>query len=77
MIATDAAGKTSAPSKPLVVLPAKRPPKLPKIIPDWAFALSTGSRAAASAPRPKAPKIVPDWYWRWQAWHAAPFQIRT
>ncbi len=37
MIATDAAGKVSEPSKPLVVLPSKRPKKLPKTIPRWAF----------------------------------------
>ena len=60
-----------------MVLPAKRPAKLPKIIPDWAFALSDWQESGRVGTRPRAPKIVPDWYWRWQPWHAAPFRIRT
>ena len=44
---------------------SKRPSKLPKIIPEWAFdSVRTGSRAG-SGTRPNAPRIVPDWYWRW------------
>jgi hypothetical protein len=76
VVATDAAGKVSAPSKPLVVLPSKRPPKLPKIIPHWAFALSDWQQNGKSGRRPTAPRIPPDWYWRWYAWHVSPFQIR-
>jgi len=77
VIATDAAGKKSAPSDPLVVVPMNRPKKLPKIIPDWAFALSDWQQSGHTGTRPKAPKIVPDWYWRWQSWYVAPFRIRT
>jgi hypothetical protein len=77
VIATDAAGKASEPSKPLVVLPSKRPSKLPKIIPRWAFALFDWRRAGMFGTRPPAPRIVPDWYWRWEAWHAAPFHFRA
>ncbi|HEY4349107.1 MAG TPA: DUF1906 domain-containing protein [Gaiellaceae bacterium] len=77
IVATDAAGKDSEPSKPLVVLPSNRPPKLPKIIPHWAFELSDWQQGGKVGTRPAAPKIPPDWYWRWYAWHAAPFHIRT
>ena len=50
VIATDSAGKVSEPSKALVVLPSKRPPKLPKTIPRWAFDIfgwQQGGRLAA------------------------------
>jgi hypothetical protein len=76
VIATDAAGKVSAPSKPLVVLPARRPAHLPKIIPQWAYSLSDWQESGRVGERPKAPRIVPDWYWRWQPWHVAPYHIR-
>jgi hypothetical protein len=77
VIATDAAGKTSEASKPLVVLPSKRPSKLPKIIPHWAFELFDWQQSGKTGPRPAAPKIAPAWYWRWYAWEAAPFHVRT
>ena len=77
VIATDSAGKTSEPSKPLVVLPSKRPAKLPKAIPHWAFVLAAWQQGGKSGPRPKAPRIVPTWYWRWDAWYVAPFRIRA
>ena len=76
VIATDAAGKVSEASKPLVVLPSKRPPKLPKVIPHWAFALFAWQQGGKSGPRPTAPKIAPSWYWRWYDWEAAPFHFR-
>jgi hypothetical protein len=76
VIATDAAGKVSEPSKPLVVLPSKRPKKLPKTIPRWAFDLFGWQQGGRNGSRPGAPKIVPDWYWSWAAWHAAPFHFR-
>ncbi len=77
VVATDAAGKSSAPSKPLVVLPSKRPKKLPKAIPKWAFALAAWQQSGKAGTRPKAPRIVPDWYWRWEAWYVAPFHFRA
>jgi Domain of unknown function (DUF1906) len=77
VIATDAAGKVSETSKPLVVLPSKRPPKLPKAIPHWAFALFDWQQNGKTGPRPAAPRIAPAWYWRWYDWHAAPFHIRS
>ena len=64
VIATDAAGKVSEASKPLVVLPSKRPSKLPKVIPQWAFVLFAWQQSGRSGSRPAAPKIVPSWYWR-------------
>jgi hypothetical protein len=76
VIATDAAGKLSEPSKALVVLPSKRPPKLPKALPRWAFDLFGWQQGGRNGPRPAAPKIPPSWYWRWAAWHAAPFHFR-
>jgi Domain of unknown function (DUF1906) len=77
VIATDTAGKASRPSKPLVVLPSKRPAKLPKAIPQWAFALAAWQEGGKAGSRPKAPRIVPNWYWRWEAWYVAPFHIRA
>lgn len=77
IVATDAAGKVSRPSAPVVVLPANRPAKLPKAIPLWAFALFTWQQDGRSGPRPTAPRIVPDWYWTWAAWRAVPFRIRA
>jgi Rv2525c-like, glycoside hydrolase-like domain len=77
VVATDAAGKTSEPSKPLVVLPSRRPKNLPKAIPHWAFELAAWQQGGKAGPRPNAPRIVPAWYWRWEAWYVAPFHIRA
>ena len=77
VVATDLAGKASMPSKPLVVLPSKRPAKLPKAIPRWAFDLAAWQQGGKAGPRPKAPRIVPAWYWRWDSWYVAPFHIRA
>jgi Domain of unknown function (DUF1906) len=76
VIATDPAGKVSEPSKALVVLPSKRPKNLPKTIPRWAFDLFGWQQGGRNGTRPAAPKIPPSWYWRWAAWHAAPFHFR-
>ena len=76
VVATDAAGKKSPPSKPLVIVPARRPAKLPKVVPQWAYDLSDWQEGGRVGTRPRAPRIVPAWYWRWQPWHAAPFRIR-
>jgi len=77
VIATDAAGKVSEPSKSLVVLPSKRPTRLPKALPNWAWELFDWLQGGKAGARPKAPRIVPDWFWRWYDWRAAPFHIRA
>ena len=77
MLATDAAGRTSAPSKPLVILPSKRPPKLPKALPSWAWPLFEWQQGGKVGTRQKAPKILPARYWRWYEWRAAPFHVRA
>jgi hypothetical protein len=77
VIATDAAGKVSEPSKALVFLPSKRPAKLPKALPRWAFDLFNWLQNGKTGTRPAAPRIVPDWFWRWYDWQAAPFHIRA
>ena len=76
VVATDAAGKVSEPSKPLVLIPSKRPSKLPKALPRWSFDLFNWLQNGKAGTRPHAPRIVPDWFWRWYDWRAAPFHIR-
>jgi len=73
VVAFDAAGNESRPSKPVVVLPSARPPKLPKAIPGWAWRLAAWDHHGA---RPDAPKQVPEWFWRWSKWEALPFHLR-
>jgi Domain of unknown function (DUF1906) len=77
VVATDAAGKVSEPSKPLVLLPTKRPKNIPKALPRWAFDLFNWLQNGKDGTRPAAPKIVPQWFWRWYDWAAAPFHIRS
>jgi hypothetical protein len=76
VVAVDAAGNESRPSKPVVVLPSKRPEDTPKAIPAWAWRLYDWQQAGKSGSRPQAPKVVPAWYWRWAAWRALPFHLR-
>jgi hypothetical protein len=73
--AVDLAGNASVASKPVVVLPSKRPAGVPRALPKWAWGLydfqhHKGSRPAA------APHKPPAWYWRWAAWRSAPFRLR-
>jgi hypothetical protein len=75
IVAVDAAGNESRPSKPVVVLPSARPQKLPKAVPAWAWRLLEWQSGRAG-PRPEAPRIVPDWYWRWADWQRLPFHLR-
>jgi Rv2525c-like, glycoside hydrolase-like domain len=77
VIATDAAGKTSEPSKPIVILPSKRPQRLPKALPAWAWPMFEWMQSGKTGNRPKGPKILPSWYWRWYDWRAAPFHVRA
>jgi hypothetical protein len=76
VLATDAAGKTSEPSKPVVLLPTKRPAKIPKALPDWAWNVFEWLQGGRFGDRPKAPRILPAWFWRWYDWRAAPFHVR-
>ena len=76
VVAVDAAGNESRPSKPVVVLPAARPAQTPRAIPAWAWRLAGWQHAGRSGPRPQAPKAVPAWFWRWAAWQALPFRLR-
>jgi hypothetical protein len=73
VLAFDAAGNESRPSKPVVVLPSSRPRKLPKAIPAWAWRLAKWDHRGT---RPDAPKQVPEWFWRWAKWQALPFHLR-
>jgi hypothetical protein len=76
IVAVDAAGNESTPSKPVVVLPSKRPADTPKAIPAWTWRLYDWQEGGKNGARPQAPKIVPAWYWRWAAWRALPFHLR-
>ncbi|HZO95950.1 MAG TPA: glycoside hydrolase domain-containing protein [Gaiellaceae bacterium] len=77
VVALDAAGNASRPSKPVVVLPRARPRDLPKALPRWAWDLFAWQRHGRSGPRPEAaPRVVPTWYWEWSAWRALPFRLR-
>ena len=76
IVAIDSAGNESEPSKPVVVLPTKRPAKIPKAIPAWAFQLFNWQQQGKQGPRPAAPRIVAAWYWQWSTWRAGPFHIR-
>ena len=78
MIATDAAGKTSAPSKPIVILPDEAAAEAPEErSPTGRGRCSSGMQSGKTGNRPKAPKILPSWYWRWYDWRAAPFHVRA
>ncbi len=77
VVATDSSGKASEPSKALVLVPSRRPAKLPKALPRWAWQLFDWLQGGKAGQRPAAPRIVPDWFWRWYDWRAAPFHIRA
>jgi hypothetical protein len=72
----DAAGNASVPSRPIVVVPTKRPTDVPHALPRWAWGLydfqhHKGSRPAA------APRKPPAWYWHWAAWRSAPYRVKA
>jgi hypothetical protein len=73
--ATDAAGNVGKPSRAVVVLPKRRPAKLPRTVPQWAFALYMFQHGAGVRPA-AAPKRPPAWYWLWAGWHALPYRLR-
>jgi hypothetical protein len=73
--ATDAAGNTGKPSKPLVVVPSTKPTGLPRPVPQWAWTLFAFQHQHTGV-RPKTPRPFPDWYWRWAAWRLSPFKVK-
>jgi hypothetical protein len=73
--AIDAAGNTSKPSKPLVVVPSTKPAGLPRPVPRWAWTLFSFQHQHTGV-RPKTPRPFPGWYWRWAAWRLAPFKVK-
>ena len=73
--AVDAAGNTSTPSRALVVVPTKRPPDVPRVLPHWVWGLYDAQHGRGARPA-KAPKRPPAWYWHWAAWRAAPFHLK-
>ena len=73
--AVDAAGNASVPSRPVVVVPKKRPADAPKLLPQWAWALYTWQHHGGTRPA-AAPRKPPAWYWHWAAWRAVPFRLR-
>jgi len=74
--ALDLAGNASVASRPVVVVPAKRPADVPRALPRWAWGLYDFQHG--KGPRPAtAPRKVPAWYWHWAAWRSAPFRLRA
>jgi hypothetical protein len=73
--AIDLAGNASVASKPVVVLPSKRPADVPRALPRWAFGLYDFQHHKGARPA-TAPRKPPAWYWHWAAWRSAPFRLR-
>ncbi len=74
--AVDAAGNVGKPSRPLVIVPTTKPAKLPRPIPQWAWALYTWQHGHRGARPARAPKKPPAWYWTWSTWRATPFRVK-
>lgn len=73
--AIDIAGNAGVASKPVVVVPSRRPADVPRAVPRWAFGLYAFQHH--QGPRPAgAPGKPPAWYWHWAAWRSAPFRVR-
>lgn len=76
VVAVDAAGNRSIPSRAVVVVPVPRPSTAPRAIPAWAWQLLDWQRHGRSGTRPQeAPARPPAWYWRWASWQLAPYRI--
>jgi len=73
--AVDAAGNSGKPSKPLVVLPTRRPAAVPRPLPAWAWTLYDSQHGNGARPA-AAPRPLPQWYWQWAGWRAAPFHLK-
>jgi hypothetical protein len=74
--AVDGSGIYGKPSRPVVVLPTKKPKDTPKVLPRWAWSLLTWQHSGGVRPK-AAPKKLPAWYWHWAAWRLAPFHLRS
>jgi hypothetical protein len=74
--AVDAAGNAGKPSQPIVVVPAKKPVKLPRPVPHWAWQLFAFQHEHTGV-RPKTPRPFPSWYWDWAAWRLQPFRLKA
>src|SRR5205823_433182 len=74
--AADLAGNASIASKAVVVVPAKRPTDVPKVLPRWAWQLYASQHGSGSRPT-AAPHKLPAWYWHWAAWRSAPDRSRN
>ena len=73
--AVDLAGNASVPSKPVVVVPAKKPTDTPRPVPQWAWQLYSWQHGSGSRPA-TAPRKPPAWYWHWAAWRSAPYFVK-
>jgi hypothetical protein len=73
--AVDTAGNAGKPSRPIVVVPTKRPADAPKVLPRWAFGLYASQHGTGNRPG-STPKKLPAWYWHWAAWRLAPFHLK-
>ena len=76
ILAVDAAGNSSAPSKPMVVVPARHPAGVPERVPAWAWRLFAWQQHHHAGQRPATPRPLPAWYWHWAAWRLQPFRLR-
>ncbi len=74
--AIDLAGNASIPSRPVVVMPVKRPADVPRALPGWVWKLYDFQHHVGSRPA-TAPRKPPAWYWHWSAWRAAPYRVKT
>jgi hypothetical protein len=74
--AVDLAGNASVASRAIVVVPSKRPPDIPHVLPRWAWTLYTWQHGGSGTRPAAAPKKPPAWYWHWAAWRSAPFKLR-
>jgi hypothetical protein len=73
--AIDLAGNAGVPSRPVVVVAAKRPADVPRLLPRWTWALYDWQHGKGSRPA-GAPARLPAWYWHWAGWRSAPFHVR-
>jgi hypothetical protein len=73
--AIDGVGILGKPSRPIVVVPTKRPTDTPRALPHWAWGLLAFQQGHGARPT-TAPHRPPAWYWRWAAWRLAPFHLK-
>jgi hypothetical protein len=73
--AVDGSGVLGKPSRPIVVVPTKRPDDTPRALPQWAWGLLAYQQHHGERPA-NAPKKPPAWYWHWAAWRLAPYHLK-